>query len=73
MSEYLIIDEYEKNVFQELEKWKNLEPSIFSKAYSTIFKPATWLIQKVVPESAIKGVLTGCNNLSNRGKYLTSY
>jgi hypothetical protein len=59
-----LIDTYEKEEFLKIDHWKNLEPTVFSKINDTLFKPANWLIQKVIPEKAIHGVLVACNSLS---------
>lgn len=55
---------YERSQWNEINEWKNIKPSVLSEVSSFIFKPAVWIVQKVVPEKAIQGVIEGCNGLS---------
>jgi hypothetical protein len=48
---------YEKTQVAEIKKWKAEEPSVASKALGVVIEPLAWLVQKVVPEAAMKGAL----------------
>ena len=63
----IIKNQYEKNQFDKIVEWKAIKPSVFSEVMGTIFKPVTWLIQTVVPESAMRGAIQACKGTS---KYL---
>lgn len=58
---------YEKKEYEKIVEWKGLEPSVLSKVMGTIFKPVSWLIQTVIPESAMRGAIQASNSAS---KYL---
>lgn len=60
-ADYRDLSPYENKQIEAIKEWKSQTPSVVSKAVGTILSPLTWLVQKVVPESAIKGAL----NLSN--------
>ncbi|OXG05302.1 ATPase [Flavobacterium piscis] len=55
---------YEKNEFGKITEWKAMEPSVISKIMGTIFKPVSWLIQTVIPESTMRGAIQVSNNAS---------
>ena len=48
---------YESDQVAEILKWKRDEPSVVSKAFGVAMAPITWLINKIIPEAAIRGVL----------------
>jgi len=48
---------YEQTQIGEILKWRAEVPSVMSKALGVALSPVTWLIGKVVPEAAIRGVL----------------
>ena len=58
------ISDYENDQLSEIVKWENAEPGVLSTITSTVLKPITWLVQKVVPVKAIEGVLNGSNWLA---------
>lgn len=65
MSESNKLTEYEKNQILEIRAWKNEEPGVVSKVVGKITYPATWLIQKIIPNAAIRGVLDAANWVAN--------
>ncbi len=52
---------YEKKQVAEIKKWKKEEPGVVNKAFGLVIEPLAWLVQKVVPQAAIKGALDGAN------------
>lgn len=58
------MNEYEQKEFAAIVAWKNEEPSVMSKAIGVIFKPASWLISKVVPPKAIEGCLIAFDKIA---------
>lgn len=56
---------YEKIQLGEIEKWKTEEPSVvqktLGKALGFFATPANWVINQIVPEKALVGVLEGFN------------
>lgn len=57
---------YEFEQFNAIEKWKLEEPSVLTKAFGTVAKPVTWLVQKIIPQGAIESVLKGLNALASK-------
>ena len=51
------LSNYEHGQVKAIKKWKAEEPSVVSKAFGIILSPVTWLINKIIPEAAIRGVL----------------
>ena len=51
------LTKYEKTQVGEIRKWKVEEPTVMSKALGIILSPVTWLVNKIIPEAAIRGVL----------------
>jgi len=49
--------EYEISQIFEIKKWESEAPSVLSRALDSVTLPFSWLINKVIPESAIEGVL----------------
>lgn len=58
------MNNYEKSQYEAIKKWKSEEPSVVSQAVGIVFKPASWLIEKIIPSKAIEGVLSGCNMMA---------
>lgn len=54
---------YEKKQIKEIVKWKGEKPSVISKALGIILEPLAWLVQKVVPTSAIQAALDAANKI----------
>jgi hypothetical protein len=53
---------YESEQLRAIEAWKKEEPSVVNKALGLVVEPLAWLVQKVVPESAIMGALSASNS-----------
>ena len=51
------LTKYESDQVTDILKWKREEPSVVSKAFGVALAPITWLINKIIPEVAIRGVL----------------
>lgn len=63
----IIKNVYEKKEFNKIIEWKSMEPSVISKVMGTLFKPVSWLIQTIIPESAMRSAIQASNSAS---KYL---
>jgi uncharacterized protein (DUF697 family) len=48
---------YESDQVAEIQKWKAEVPSVVSKAFGFALAPVAWLIEKIVPEAALRGAL----------------
>ncbi len=53
---------YEKKQIEGIEAWKTEEPGVIGKAFGIAIEPLAWLVKKVVPEAAIRGVLSASNS-----------
>jgi hypothetical protein len=62
------LNDYERQQIQAIDAWKIEEPGVASHAFGSVVEPLVWLVQKVVPESAIQGAIEGASVL---GQYLT--
>ena len=51
------LNEYENQQVELIKEWKAEEPSVISKSLGVMLSPATWLINKIIPEVAIRGAL----------------
>ena len=51
------LTKYETAQVSKIRKWKTEEPSVVSNALGVILSPITWLINKIIPEAAIRGAL----------------
>jgi uncharacterized protein (DUF697 family) len=51
------LTKYEKKQVAEIREWKLEEPTVVSKALGVVLSPLTWLVEKIIPEAAIRGVL----------------
>lgn len=56
---------YEINEFHEIIKWQNKEPSVVREVIDIALKPATWMINKIIPAKAIQGALTASDYLAS--------
>ena len=56
---------YEINEFHEIIKWQNKEPSVVREVVDIALKPATWMINKIIPAKAIQGALTASDYLAS--------
>lgn len=59
------LTKYESNQVQAIREWKADEPSVVSKAFGVALSPVTWVINKLIPESAIMGVLDVSSSAAN--------
>ena len=62
------LSEYEKQQIQAINAWKAEEPAVVSRAFGLVVEPLAWLVQKVVPEAAVRGAIDGASTL---GQWLT--
>lgn len=60
----MTITPYEKKQITEIRKWKAEEPSVVSKSLGVLLSPVTWLINKIIPEAAIRGALDLSSSLA---------
>src|SRR4051794_12087117 len=58
---------YEEQQIEKISEWKNAEPSVVSQAFGAALKPITWVIEKIIPEKAIQGLLDGASEV---GRFL---
>lgn len=58
------MNSYEQQQYNKIVEWKNQAPSVVSRTVGLIFKPATWVANKVIPSKAIEGVLVACNGMA---------
>ena len=58
------MDNYEQQQYQKIVEWKNQAPSVVSRTVGTFLKPITWVVNKVIPQKAIEGVLVACNGMA---------
>jgi hypothetical protein len=57
-----MMEEYEKNQIHAIGEWKNREPSVVSQKMGAMAAPLGWIVQRVIPEVAMRGVLNGANS-----------
>ncbi len=55
------LSKYEKGQLKAIEKWKKEEPGVISNAFGFTVEPLIWMVNKVVPPSAVKGALDFSN------------
>lgn len=53
----MILSNYENEQIDEIKTWKREEPSVAMATVGFVLTPVTWLIEKIVPDAAIRGVL----------------
>lgn len=58
------MNNYEIEQYRQITNWKEKEPSVVSQAMDTILSPVTWLVNKVIPQKAIEGLLTTCDKVA---------
>lgn len=59
------LNDYEKQVISEIEKWERKEPSVVTQALNAAAKPLVAVINFILPEKAILGALTTFNDLAS--------
>ena len=57
------LTEYERTQFEGIDAWKKEEPGVVSQAFGLVNQPLAWLVQKVVPESAVRGAIDAASKL----------
>lgn len=65
MSDSNNLTEYEKTQVDEILKWKREEPGVVATAINVMTYPATWLIQRIIPDAAIRAVLNAADWMAN--------
>ena len=58
--------DYEKKQIELIKDWEQQVPGVVSKGMGLLAKPAAWLVQKVVPQSAIKAALNAANSAGKK-------
>jgi len=61
-----IMSEYENKQVELIKDWEQQVPGVVSKGVGLLAKPAAWLVQKVVPQSAIKAALNAANSAGKK-------
>jgi len=61
-----ILNEYENKQVELIKDWEQQVPGVVSKGVGLLAKPAVWLVQKVVPQSAIKAALNAANGAGKK-------
>lgn len=51
------LTKYENQQVKLIKAWKAEKPSVISKSLGVILSPVTWVINKIIPEAAIRGAL----------------
>src|SRR5665648_88239 len=52
---------YEQQQYLKVQEWKVEVPGVISNAFGVLLEPVAWLIQKIVPQAAISGILDFSN------------
>lgn len=55
---------YEEGQIKDIKIWKATEPSVVSKAVGYMTKPIVLVANRIIPQKAIQGALTGSNTLA---------
>lgn len=58
--------DYENRQIELIKDWENQVPGVVAKGVGLLAKPAAWLVQKVVPQSAIKAALNAANSAGKK-------
>jgi len=61
-----ILNEYENKQVELIKDWEQQVPGVVSKGVGLLAKPAVWLVQKVVPQSAIRAALNAANGAGKK-------
>jgi len=56
-----IVTKYERNQAEAIATWKKEEPGVVSQTFGLALEPLGWLVNKLVPEAAIRGALDFSN------------
>jgi hypothetical protein len=57
------LSEYEAQQASAITAWKREAPGVANQAFGVVVQPAAWLIQRVIPEAAIKAAIDGASRL----------
>lgn len=57
MEQKTSVSRYELEQIEAIHCWKAEEPSVVSKTLSVALSPVSWLMEKIIPQAAIEGVL----------------
>ncbi|MDR7074180.1 hypothetical protein [Fictibacillus barbaricus] len=60
---------YEEAQIELIKKWKNEEPSVINQAFGNAIKPIAWVVEKVIPEKSIQGLLAGANEVGRLSRF----
>ena len=52
---------YESEQMQAIQKWEAEEPSVLTKVSGTVFTPAVWALNNIIPIKLIKGAISSAN------------
>lgn len=58
------MNKYEQNEYEAVRDWEQKEPSVVENAVGFVFKPLSWLVEKVVPQKAIEGALVAFDKVA---------
>ena len=61
------LSDYEKAQIRSIQECKRQEPSVVSKTVGKLFTPLVWLINKLIPQSAMRGATTGTVSVVGNG------
>lgn len=64
------LTKYESTQCSQIQEWKNETPSVMPKTIDVVTKPVTWLINIIIPQKAIEGVLEMCNEVAEILPYI---
>jgi hypothetical protein len=57
------LSEYEAEQASSIATWKSEAPSVANQAFGVVLQPAAWLLQKVVPEAAVRAAIDAASRL----------
>lgn len=60
------VSDYEKKQIEAIQKYENQEPSVAAQAMDFVMAPIGWLVNQVIPESAIEGAIRGSDWLAQQ-------
>ena len=58
------MNKYEQKEYAAVLDWKQKGPSVADKTVGFVFKPLSWLVDKVVPQKAIEGALIAFDKIA---------
>lgn len=58
-TEKVHMNAYERGEHEAIVKWEKCEPSVIAQATGFVFKPAGWLLEKIIPNKMIEAALVG--------------